>query len=115
MTILNTLKTAALATVVVLATAGASFAAQYAWVDHNSKVRQFHTNASAVVNWVEAGDQVKIIGSWNNWYKIKIPGQDGWVKAGVLEFNNWPNDPWPNGGNGQVCIGGPHGYFCIGN
>lgn len=115
MNISKTVKTGALAVAVVLATAGASFAAQWAWVDYDAKVRQFHTNASPVVNWVSEGQKVKIVGSWGNWYKIKIPGPDGWLKKSVLDFSPWPNDPWPNNGNGQVCIGGPNGYFCIGN
>ncbi|MDP1729726.1 MAG: SH3 domain-containing protein [Devosia sp.] len=118
MNISKTLKTAALAIVVVAATAGASLAAQWAWVDHDANVRQFHTNASPVVNWVSEGQKVKIIASWNNWYKLQIPGPDGWVKKNVIDFNPWPNNPWPNNPgpvNGQVCFWGQYGYICLGN
>ena len=114
MFISKSIKTAALATIVVLATAGASMAAQYAWVDNNSKVKKFHQQASQTVNWVQSGQKVKVIGQWNNWYKIQIPGPDGWVKKQVLDFNYNPF-PFPNGNGGQICFTGPNGYICIGN
>ncbi|MHB1102636.1 MAG: SH3 domain-containing protein [Devosia sp.] len=112
MNISKTLKTSALAVAVVLATAGASFAAQWAWVDYDAKVKKFHKNASPTVNWVQEGQKVKIIGSWGNWYKIKIPGPDGWVKAGALDWNY--ND-WDDYGGGHVCFNGQYGSLCIGN
>jgi len=116
MSISRTVKTGALAFAVILATASASMAAQWAWVDHDAKVKKFHQNASPTVNWVQDGQKVKIVNSWGNWYKLQIPGPDGWVKKHVVSFNNWPNNNWPNNyGNGQVCIGGPNGYFCVGN
>ena len=108
---LKTLKIAALATAVVLATAGASFAATYAWVDYDSKVRNSHTTQSSVVNYVEEGQKVKVLGSWGNWYKIQIPGKDGWVKAGALDFDNW-NQP-NNNPNASFCVNGPNASFCI--
>ncbi|MDB5538312.1 MAG: hypothetical protein JWQ89_39 [Devosia sp.] len=111
----RTLKTAALATLVVAATAGASFAAQYAWVDNDAKVKQFHKQASPTVNWVSEGDKVKIIGSWGNWYKLQIPGQDGWVKANVLDFTPGPG-PFPGYGygyGGSFCINGDNASFCL--
>ena len=110
----RTLKTAAIAVVAIVATAGVSMAAQYAWVDYDAKVKHKPTNKSQTVNWVHEGQQVKIVAQNGNWVKIKIPGDDGWVKAGVLDYAPFPNNnPWPN--NGQVCFNGQYGYICLGN
>lgn len=112
----RTLKTTAIAAVAVLATAGASFAAQYAWVDHDAKVKFKPKNNSQTVNWVQEGQQVKVIAHAGNWVKVKIPGDDGWVKAGALDYAPFPNNkPWPHKGPGQVCFNGQYGYICLGN
>jgi uncharacterized protein YgiM (DUF1202 family) len=108
---LKTLKIAALAATVVLATAGASFAATYAWVDYDSNVRNNHSSQSSVINYVEEGQKVKVIDSHGNWYKIQIPGKDGWVKAGALDFDNW-NGPIDEP-NASFCVAGPNAQFCI--
>ena len=105
------IKTAALAAALVLATAGSSFAAQIAWADQDANVRLQHFSGSPTVNWIDEGQQVQVVGQWNNWYKIKIPGQDGWVKASVLDWNNFPNQPQPNGGS--FCVNGNNASFCI--
>ena len=104
------IKTAALALVAIIGTASAASAAQYAWADQNAKVRQNHFNGAPSVNWIEEGQKVKVVGQWNNWYKISIPGPDGWVKASVLDWNNFPN-PQPNGGS--FCVNGNNASFCI--
>lgn len=110
----RTLKTAALATLVVVATAGASMAAQYAWVDYDANVKKKHHNISQTVNQVWEGQKVKIIGQWNNWYKIQVPGPDGWVKAGVLDFAPFPG-PFPGYGygGGSFCVNGQNAQFCL--
>lgn len=111
---LKTLKIAALATTVILATTAASFAATYAYVDYDSKVRKSSTTQSSVVNYVEEGQKVKVIGQNGNWYKIQIPGKDGWVKGGALDFDyGW--DPTPNYNDASFCINGPHASFCVSN
>ena len=94
----RTLKTAALATLVVIATAGVSMAAQYAWVDNNTKVKQFHKQNSASVNCVQSGQKVKIVGQWNNWYKLQIPG---------------PFPGYGYGYGGSFCINGESASFCL--
>ena len=112
----RTLKTTLLAAVTVLVTAGSSMAAQYAWVDQDTVVKKKHMNMSQSVNYVEAGEKVKIVASWNNWVKIQIPGPDGWVKKNTLTQNPWPNNPWPNNsGNGQICFNGQYGSICLSN
>lgn len=120
----RTLKIAAIATVVVIATAGASLAASFAWVDHDSKVRAYHSTSSSVVDWVEEGQKVRVIGTWANWVKIRIPGGDGWVRQSVLDYS--PGPVWPHdvgydygyggygGGYGSFCVGGSHASFCLG-
>ena len=109
----KTLKIAALATTVIIATAGASFAATFAYVDYDANVRKNHSNLSQVVNYVEEGQKVKVIGQSGSWYKIQIPGKDGWVKAGVLDFNNW-ND-FNDFNDASFCVNGQYASFCIGN
>ncbi|MBN9364001.1 MULTISPECIES: SH3 domain-containing protein [unclassified Devosia] len=112
----RTLKTAALATLVVIATAGVSMAAQYAWVDNNTKVKAFHKQNSANVNWVQAGQKVKVVGQWNNWYKLQIPGPDGWVKGNVLSFGPQFPGPFPGYGygyGGSFCVNGQNASFCL--
>jgi uncharacterized protein YgiM (DUF1202 family) len=107
----KTLKIAAVATAVVLVSASSSFAATFAWVNYDSKVRNSHTTQSMVVNYVEEGQKVKVVNSWGNWYKIQIPGKDGWVKANALDFDNW-NGP-VNDASASFCINGPNASFCI--
>lgn len=106
-------KTAAIAALVVVGTASASLAATWAFVDQPAKVKKFHTNASMTVNQVWVGQKVKVIGSWNNWVKIQIPGKDGWVKAHVLDYAPaWPVNPGYPGG-ASFCINGQNAQFCI--
>ena len=113
--ITRTVKTTAIALVAVLATAGASMAGQYAWVDHDAKVKFKPKNSSDTVNWVQEGQKVAVIAHAGNWVKIKIPGKDGWVKAHALDYSPFPNNnPWPHNG-GQVCFNGQYGYVCLGN
>lgn len=111
----RTLKTAAIAAALVVATASASFAAS-AYVDYDAKVKSQPKNNSQTVNWVEEGQKVQIIGQSGSWVKVKIPGKDGWVKANALDYNYAPypvyDDYGPNYGS-SVCLGGKNASFCI--
>jgi hypothetical protein len=110
----RTLKTVAVAAVVVVATAGASLAATYAYVDNDAQVHKNHGFVSPVVNQIWEGQQVKVVAEWKSWVKVQIPGKDGWVKKGNLDFNNFPNNNWPNNYNGgSFCINGQQASFCI--
>jgi SH3-like domain-containing protein len=114
----RTIKTATIAAVVLLATASASFAAQYAWVDHDAKVKFKPKNSSQTVNYVEEGQKVRIIAHSGSWVKIKIPGDDGWVKASALDYGHYYDaDYYDYGysGSASVCLGSPHVSFCVGN
>jgi len=113
MNLTKSLKTGALAVVVLVATAGASMAATYAWVDQDANVRANHKVIAPVVNHVSEGEKVKIIGSWGNWYKIKVPGPDGWVKKSVLDFSPDYGYGWGGGYGGSFCVNGDHAQFCI--
>jgi len=106
---LNVIKTGAIAAAILLATTAASFASAWATVDHDTAVRMFHSNGSPTVNWVAEDDHVKVIDHFGSWYKIKIPGQDGWVKANALDFGGYGPGPGPV----QACFWGPLGYVCI--
>lgn len=114
----RTLKTVAIAAVAVIGTASASFAAQYAWVDHDANVKFKPHKASQTVNWVEAGQKVKIVAHNGNWVKVQIPGKDGWVRQNVLDYAPFPAweddyDYGYGGASASVCIGGPYGSLCV--
>ncbi len=119
---ITSLKTAALATAIVLATAGASMAATWAYVDQDANVRKNHSNGSQPINTVYEGDKVKVIGQWNNWYRLQIPGPDGWVKASVLDFDYYDDGPsypvYPSkpgfGFGSSFCVDGKNAQFCLG-
>lgn len=112
----RTLKTIAIAAAVLATTASASMAATWAWVDYDAKVRK-HAGAGAVVNWVEEGQKVKVIDKKAKWYKIKIPGNDGWVHADVLDWKKPGPFPFPGdygyGYGGSFCVNGTNASFCL--
>lgn len=114
---LRSLKTVAIATAVVLATAGASMAATWAYVDKTAKVYQDHSKASSHVNWVHEGQKVQVIGQWKDWYKLKLKGPDGWVRYNVIDFDYYddyyPVKPKPGFGS-SFCIDGKNAQFCLG-
>ena len=113
---ITSIKTAALATAIVIATAGASMAATWAYVDQDANVRKNHSNGSQPINTVYEGDKVRVIGQWNNWYKLQIPGPDGWVKANALSFGPQFPGPFPGYGygyGGSFCINGQSASFCL--
>jgi len=108
----SVIKTGAIAAAIVLATASTSFAATWGMMTQDSVVRANHSNGSPVVNHVDDGDMVKITGSWGQWYKISIPGPDGWVRKNRVDLN--PYAPPPSSGPGvSFCFNGPLGYVCV--
>jgi SH3-like domain-containing protein len=117
---ITSIKTAALATAIVLATAGASMAATWAYVDRDANVRKNHAAGSVVVNTVYEGDKVRVIGQWNNWYKLQLSGPDGWVRSNVIDFDYYDDDYYPvkpvkpGYGFGSFCVDGKGAQFCIG-
>ena len=109
---LSLVKTAAIAATLVVASVSAASAATWAYVDHDAKVRYNHYNSSPAVSWVDEGDVVKVIGKWNNWYRIDPPGPNnaGWVRNYVLDFDYEDDPSTPgvqfcfNNGFGQICL-----------
>ena len=116
----RTIKSIAIAAVVVFASAGASMAATYAYVDNDANVRKNPSNGSVVVNYVDEGDEVKVLAKSGSWYKIQIPGPDGWVRGNVLDFDYYDDGPgfpvYPgNPGFGtSFCVDGKKAQFCMG-
>ncbi|MDC9825598.1 SH3 domain-containing protein [Devosia sp. ZB163] len=118
------IKTALLATAVVLATAGASMAATWAYADRDAPVRKNHAPNSQIINGVEEGQKVRIIGEWKNWYKVQLPGPDGWVRANAIDFDYYDDDyPTPSypaypvkpGFGTSFCVDGKNAQFCMGS
>ena len=114
----RTLKTVAVATALVLATGSASMAATWAWVDHDAKVRKNPGHIGPTVNWVEEGQKVKIVAQKKNYYKVQIPGQDGWVHTSVIDFHPPFPGPFPGDygygyGGGSFCVDGKNASFCL--
>lgn len=117
----HSLKTALAAGAVILATAGSALAAPlYGFIEDTARVRANHSSASPTVNWVDEGDEVRIIGEWGNWYKIKVPGPDGWVRKSVVSFDDWGDDwdsDWPRhrpGVSSSFCLDNANAQFCFG-
>ena len=96
--------------------ASASFAAS-AWVDHDAKVKSHPKNNSQTVNWVEEGQKVKIVDKKMKWYKLQIPGNDGWVHADALNWSKPGPFPFPGdygyGYGGSFCVNGTNASFCL--
>lgn len=108
---LSFVKTGVIALAMVAATATAASAATWAQVDVDSVIRANHNAFSPIVNSVDEGDIVKITGSWGQWYKIKIPGPDGWIRKNRVDvLGSSPTPPPPSG---EFCVSGPLGYFCV--
>ena len=114
MNISKTLKIAALALVVVTATAGASMAAV---MNQNSAIKANHFNFAPNVDWVSAGQHVSILNSWGQWYKVNPagPGPNGWVKKFKVSAGPGPGPfpGWGGGFGGSFCVNGQNAQFCI--
>jgi uncharacterized protein YgiM (DUF1202 family) len=113
----RTLKTAALATALVIATAGASMAAQYVWVDHDTWLYEHKSTGSDHVGYADEGEKVKLLQVSGSWAKINDDGDIGWVKKSKLDwaptFVDYPYDDYPYGGSGSFCAGGSSASFCF--
>lgn len=119
MPIAKTLKRSALAAVLILATAGASLAAT-GWMENDAPLRHKPSHIAKKVNWVHDGQQVEVVGAYKSWYKLKVPGKDGWVKKGLVSFHEphwgygWGKSGWGYGLGGSFCVQGQTASICIG-
>jgi SH3-like domain-containing protein len=113
----RTLKTVAIAATVVLATASASMAATWAWVDHDTNVYLKHKNSSPVVGYAHEGQKVKVLDTYSNWVKIKVSGDIGWVKENKLDWApypvSYPSYGFGGYGGGSFCAEGKSASFCL--
>ncbi|WP_417308200.1 hypothetical protein [Devosia sp.] len=116
----RTLKTIVLATAVVAVTGSASMAASWGWMKKDSYVNPHHNNSGAPVNTVEEGQKVKVVAAHGKWYKLNIPGPNGWVRKHKVSPTPIASDPvFPGWGSdapgGSFCINGEKASFCIGS
>jgi uncharacterized protein YgiM (DUF1202 family) len=116
MTIRKSFASAMLAATLVIATAGAALAAP-AWINQHTHVKHKPAHISQNVNWAQAGQQVNVIDAYKSWYKIQLPGKNGWVKKSTVDFKKWGKGPkWGMGKNYsqlEFCFGGQNASFCI--
>jgi uncharacterized protein YgiM (DUF1202 family) len=110
----RTVKTAALAAALLVAATGASMAAQYAWVDHDTYLYEYKNSSSDEVGYAWEGQKVKVLATTSNWAKVKANGDIGWVKKNKLDwaptFIDYPGYGY---GGGSVCAGGSSASFCF--
>ena len=115
------IKTAALAAAVLVATVGGSFAAT---IDGNTPVKDAPAKWANTVQWAQDGEHVKVLQCQGGYCLVKINGPDGWVKKADIDFNNGGYNPGPfppygyppygyGYGNPVGCVYGPYGYVCI--
>lgn len=119
MTLSKSVKTGALAIALICATAGTALAAD-GWMTHDQNVFKQATKFSPKVNWVHGGQAVNVVAATAHWYRIKIPGQDGWVRKSRVTFDD-PHAGWGSGwGPGwgttgaSFCVNGDKAQFCFG-
>lgn len=110
------LKSVAVAGVILLATVGGAFAAH---LNTDTKLLDGPSKWASVIDWVSYGDHVKVYSCGQSYCYVKINGEQGYVKKWAIDFNNGPKNPWPkNPGpfppyGPYGCVYGPYGYVCI--
>jgi hypothetical protein len=107
---LSLVKAGVVAAAMVVASVSVASAAQYAIVTQDSFLRLNHSNSAPIVNDVEEGDVVQLLSKWGSWWKVKVPGPDGWIRSYKLEFDYEDNPQKPGV---QFCFNGPFGYICV--
>ena len=113
---INLLKTGAIAAAALLISVTGAFAApHFGTINYNTPVKANHSNWSPTVNFAHDNEDVMILDyspAFGGWFKIKVPGPDGWVPKSAVHLdwngngNNWGNGP-------QVCFNGPFGQMCV--
>lgn len=111
----RTVKTAALAAALLVAATGASMAAQYAWVDHDTYLYEYKNTGSDEVGYAWEGQKVKVLATSPNWAKIKANGDIGWVKKSKLDWEpDYVDYPYDYGyGGASACAGNSNASFCF--
>ncbi len=83
----RTLKIAATSLVVLLGTTAGAFAATYAWIDEDTKVKEEPSKYSDTLAWASEGEKVKILDHEDGYYLVKRDGKDGWVRDHHVDFD----------------------------
>jgi SH3-like domain-containing protein len=105
---LFSLKTAALAATMLVATVGGSFAAT---LDHDTKLLDSPHKWADVVSYVDEGDYVKVYGcGFGSGYfcKVKIDGDKGFIRKDAIDWG-YSDDDY----DVSFCVGGYYGSFCL--
>jgi hypothetical protein len=112
---LTLLKTGAIAATALMISAGGAFAAPllHGVIDYDTKVKANHSNGSVTLQWADEGQNVTVLNSFGNWYYVKLPGPDGWVKKSAVDVDYPDYDNQDDGPNVNFCFNGPYGYFCV--
>jgi SH3-like domain-containing protein len=109
--ITKSLKSAALALVVLAGTAGTAFAG-VAYIDETTKVKDEPYKWSDTIGWAKEGKKVWVSECFKGYcYIEQKKGKDGWVRKSALDFD------WGKSSDVEVefCVGDPNVSFCIGN
>ena len=106
-------KAGAIAATALMLSAGTAFAAPllHGEIAYDTKVKANHSNGSPTLQWADEGQDVTILSSWGNWFYVKLPGPDGWVKKAAVDVE-YP-DYYDDEPNVNFCFNGPLGYFCV--
>ena len=103
---LFSIKTAALAATLVLATVTGSFAAK---LDDDTKLLDSPHKWADVVADVDEGDHVKILNcGYGKYCYVKIDGDKGYVRKDAIDFGN----KYDGDTDVKFCFSGPLGYVC---
>lgn len=100
----KTLKTAALAITLVLATAGGAFAAT-AWADGDSKIKEEPKKWADTVDYLHDGEKVDVEWCGKHYCLIEHKGPDGYVLKSDLNFKK-KKKKWDDDADIEFCIGG---------
>lgn len=110
---LSLAKLGAIAATALMISASGAFAAPFltGTIEYDTKVKANHSNGSPTLQWAEEGQHVTILNSWGNWFFVKLPGPDGWVKKSAVDIDY--GDDYDDGPGVKFCFNGPLGYFCV--
>jgi SH3-like domain-containing protein len=104
---LFSLKSAALAATLLVATVSGSFAAT---MDSDAKLLESPHKWADIVSYVDEGDYVKLLDcGYGKYCFVKIDGDKGYVRKSDIDFgNSYDDDDY----DVKVCFGGFYGTIC---
>lgn len=109
----SSLKTAAVAGVMLVASVSGAFAAHF---NTDTKLVDGPSKWASTISYADAGDYVKVLNCGPNYCLVKYDGDKGYVKKWTIDFSG----PGPGPGPGPFppygphgCMYGPFGYVCV--